>query len=148
MRILVIVPLIVSLVGCSSSGASGGPVVPGLPGSTSPIGPPKGAVTLGQGDRVRRFTVVALDPSKQPLTVSVTKPASADVSIVAHTDYGAVLYIFDSATQSGECRPSTRGVVCRLTFGILEGQHGGKWTIAIRKRSPAPARVGVALRFG
>ena len=144
MRRIALLVLVGSLVSCSHSGSSG------VPSSTGPLqaGPLSGSAALGAGQQVGRFTILALDPSKQPFTVTVRKPRRADVSVTVDTAYRAVLHIFDSVDQSDACRPGGAGVVCRLSFPILEAQHGGQWTVVVRKRSQAPATVGVAFHFG
>jgi hypothetical protein len=45
------------------------------------------------------------------------------------------------------CRPVGRVLACRIVFPILEAQHGGRWTVTVRKLSPAPAVVSVAFHF-
>jgi hypothetical protein len=146
-RLLLAFVVILSLTGCmdDSSGSPTGTRVRTT--STGPLRLQSGVVNLPAGLSTKRFTITARDPSKWTFTVAVETSAKTVASVKAKTSYGARLWILGSTRDGDLCRVKRGVSTCITRFPILEAQHGGQWTIIVRKSSPAPARVSVTVQF-
>jgi hypothetical protein len=150
-RLLLAFVVILPLTGCMDDSA-GSPISSGTrPRSTStstePLRLQSGVVNLPAGLSTKRFSITARDPSKRTFTVAVETSAKTVASVKAKTSYGTRLWILGSTLDGDSCRVKRGVSTCIAHFPILEAQHGGQWTIIVRKSSPAPARVSVTFHF-
>jgi hypothetical protein len=103
---------------------------------------------LGCGRVKGSFAVQALNPGTHRLTVRVVLPHAADVVIsIEDRLSGPTIHVLDEARRRDWCHRHGTLDVCLLDFGALEAQSPGDWIVRLRKRSPKPATVRVAIKF-
>jgi hypothetical protein len=114
------------------------------------VGRPQTASLVLQAERSSaQYRITAPSPAKYEFDVTITAPASANVSVNAYTWYGAVLGILTSTRdlQDG-CKRRGSQAVCFERFPLLPAQRAGIWTIVASKQAGAAAKVRVAITFG
>jgi hypothetical protein len=114
------------------------------------VGRPQTASLVLQAERSSaQYRITAPSPAKYEFDVTITAPASANVSVNAYTWYGAVLGILTSTRdlQDG-CKRRGSQDVCFERFPLLPAQRAGIWTIVASKQAGAAAKVRVAITFG
>ncbi len=137
--------------GLAATACTGG--APGVPDhgrrTASAIGQPQVAsLVLAAGASSAQYRITAPSPAQYGFDVTVTAPASADVSVNARTWYGATLGILVSTRDlRGSCTPKSSQDVCFERFPLLPAQRAGSWTIVATKRSVPAAVVRIAITF-
>jgi hypothetical protein len=113
------------------------------------IGRPQAAsLVLPAGRSSAQYRIAAPAPAQYGFDVTVTAPASADVSVNARTWYGATLGILVSTRDlQGSCTRKNSQDVCSERFPLLPAQRAGIWTIVAAKRSMPAATVRIAITF-
>ncbi|HEY4461721.1 MAG TPA: hypothetical protein VGN41_03565 [Streptosporangiaceae bacterium] len=126
----------------------------GVPGAgTKPSAPATGQpqaanLALPAGPSSAQYRITAPSPARYGFDVTVTAPASADVSVNARTWYGATLGILASTRDlGGSCSRQSALDVCFERFPLLPAQRAGTWTIVAAKRSRPAAAVRVTITF-
>jgi hypothetical protein len=119
-------------------------------GTTSVIGRPQAAkLAMSSGRSSAQYVITAPDPARYGFDVSVTAPASIDVTVSINTWYGAVFpSILSSSHQPGTCRLRGSEDICFELFPLLEAQRAGAWTVVAAKQSGPAATVRVVITFG
>jgi hypothetical protein len=141
----------VAAAGCTGgSGNDHGVPGPATKPSAPAIGQPQAAnLALPAGPSSAQYRITAPSPARYGFDVTVTAPASADVSVNARTWYGATLGILTSTRDLREsCTRRSAQDVCSERFPLLPAQRAGTWTIVAAKRSMPAATVRVAITFG
>jgi hypothetical protein len=118
-------------------------------GTTSVIGRPQAAnLALPSGRSSAQYVITAPDPARYPFDVSVTAPASTDVTVSIHTWYGAVFpSILTSSHQSDVCRHRGPEDICFELFPLLPAQRAGAWTVIAAKQPGPAATVRIVITF-
>jgi hypothetical protein len=110
--------------------------------------PQAASLALPAGRSSAQYKITAPSPAEYGFDVAVTAPAAADVSVNAHTWYGATLGILSSTRNLQEwCHRRGAQNVCVEQFPLLPAQRAGSWTIVAAKRSAPAAAVHVAITF-
>lgn len=110
--------------------------------------PQSARLVLPAGRSSARYRISAPSPAKYAFNVSVTAPASASVSVIIRTWYGAVFSsILTSTHDRGVCRRRGSQDICFERFPLLEAQRAGTWTVIASKRSKPSATVRITVTF-
>lgn len=110
--------------------------------------PQAASLALPAGRSSAQYKITAPSPAQYGFDVTVAAPASADISVNAHTWYGATLSILDSTRDLQEsCHRQGARNVCFERFPLLPAQRSGSWAIVATKRSAPAAAVRVAIMF-
>ena len=109
--------------------------------------PQTARLVLPAGRSSARYQITAPSPANYSFDVTVTAPASADISVNISTWYGAILTILDSTRDKEAC--SRRGAedICVDRFPFLPAQRAGTWTVIASKRSGPAAVVHATVTF-
>jgi hypothetical protein len=106
------------------------------------------SLVLPAGRSSAQYRITAPSPAKYGFDVTVTAPASAQISVNARTWYGAILGILVSTRDLSEwCKSRGSQDVCFERFPLLPAQRAGTWTIVASKRSKPAATVRIAITF-
>jgi hypothetical protein len=140
----------IAAAGCTGGGNGHGVPRPPTKPAAPAIGQPQAAnLALPAGPSSAQYRITAPSPAQYGFDVTVTAPASADVSVNARTWYGATLGILTSTRDLGEsCTRRSAQDVCFERFPLLPAQRAGTWTIVAAKRSMPTATVRVEITFG
>jgi hypothetical protein len=133
---------------CTGGGATGHPA-----GSTaspaSVAGRPQAAsLSMSAGRSSVQYGITAPDPARYTFDVTVTAPASVDISVSIRTWYGAILpSILVSSHDAGWCQARGSEDVCFERFPFLPAQRAGRWTVIAAKPSGPAATIRIAITF-
>ena len=112
-----------------------------------PEQPQAARLVLSAGRSSARYRITAPSPAQYGFDVAVDAPAPANVSVNAHTWYGATLGILVSTRDSEWCIRRGSQVTCFERFPLLPAQRAGTWTVIASKRSGPAATVRVTVAF-
>jgi hypothetical protein len=115
----------------------------------SVVGRPQAAsLAMSAGRSSAQYKITAPDPARYAFDVTVTAPASVDVSVSIRTWYGAIFpSILGSSHDAGFCRVRSSQDVCFELFPFLPAQRAGSWTVVAAKQSGPAATVHIVITF-
>lgn len=117
-------------------------------GTTRVIGPQAATLAMASGRSSAQYVITAPDPARYGFDVSVTAPASIDVTVSIHTWYGAIFpSILASSHQSDVCRLRGSEETCFELFPLLPAQRAGAWTVVAAKHSGPATTVRIVITF-
>jgi len=103
---------------------------------------------LGAGRTTAAYLVVAPDPPTHQLTVVVTMPRAAQVTVWLETEFHSRVPVVASTHDPTTCKPTRGRVRCVVQFGVVPaGGELGIWTARVAKHSSPPAVMEVTVRF-
>jgi hypothetical protein len=102
---------------------------------------------FGQGATTATYRVVAADPVHDPLTVTVTMPATVDLRVWLEPEAGRRLQLLDTASDPGVCRPSGGQRRCQVLFEALAAEPPGVWTVGLATVGSRAVAVRVTVTF-
>jgi PASTA domain len=103
---------------------------------------------LGVGQITATYLVVAPDPPTHSLTVVVTMPRAAEVSVWLETEFRSRVPVVGRSQAPTSCKPAGGRVRCVVRLGAVNaGGELGLWTVRVSKHSSPPAVMEVTVRF-